>query len=234
MSNITFVIARYNEPLDFLNSEPFFRSKIFLYNKGPDIKQPFGENIIIRTLPNVGRCDHTYLYHIVNEYDHLDDLLCFLPASWRTEGLKSFRAKKTMHHLQETGSACVVVYDGEMDRLPLCYNFQLDHYVPGNNENRSLNPDGGMELSPVRPFGKWYETYIGKETPLRTDALQGVFSAHKNQIKQRSVSFYKTLLSQVVNHHNPEVGHYLERSWASILSSTCFLHVDRHTLTDIK
>lgn len=235
MFNITFVVSRYNEPLNFLAQEPFYTSKVFVYNKGPEFQDPLpGNNVIVRTLPNVGRCDHTYLYHILQEYDQLDDILCFLPASWNEENLKRFRTHKTIRYLQDTGKACVVVYDKETDRLPIYYDFQLDHYMSGNPRNQTLNPDDTMELSTIRPFGKWYETYIGKEVLLQTDAVQGVFSAHKDQIRKRNRDFYQVLLDQMSHHHNPEVGHYLERSWGSIISANCFLHVDRNTMKDIE
>lgn len=233
MVQATFIVSRFHEPLGFLGREPFCSSKVYVYNKGPT--EPVARHAIVRTLPNVGKCDHTYLYHIVEEYDRLDELLCFLPASWEnSEGLKRFRTERTLCHLREHGSAAVVAYDGGMgDRMAQCYDFQLDHYLSGFPDNRQTNGDGTMEPAPVRPFGRWYETYVGKGVPLRTDALQGVLVAHRDQVWKRNRSFYQALLEQVDHHPNPEVGHYLERSWASIVSADTFLYVDRHTLQDM-
>jgi hypothetical protein len=65
------VIARYNENLDWLkNLDP--KIKITIYNKGPEnINYPYIK------LQNNGRETHTYLYHIVNNYNKLSDLTIF-------------------------------------------------------------------------------------------------------------------------------------------------------------
>ena len=67
------VIARYNENLDWLKKIKKSKDlKITVYNKGPDdITIPFIK------LPNIGRESHTYLYHIINNYDNLADQTIF-------------------------------------------------------------------------------------------------------------------------------------------------------------
>ena len=67
------VVARYNENLDWLKKIKKSKDlKITVYNKGKDdIDIPF------IPLPNVGRESHTYLYHIINNYDNLADQTIF-------------------------------------------------------------------------------------------------------------------------------------------------------------
>ena len=67
------VVARYNENLDWLKKIKKSKDiKITIYNKGKDdINIPF-----IR-LPNIGRESHTYLYHIINNYNNLADQTIF-------------------------------------------------------------------------------------------------------------------------------------------------------------
>jgi len=67
------VVARYNENLDWLKEIKKSKDiKITVYNKGKDdIDVPF------IPLPNVGRESHTYLYHIINNYDNLADQTIF-------------------------------------------------------------------------------------------------------------------------------------------------------------
>ena len=63
------VIARYNEDLSWLNKIDK-NIKITIYNKGNNnINFPFIQ------LPNIGRESHTYLYHIINNYDNLADII---------------------------------------------------------------------------------------------------------------------------------------------------------------
>ena len=65
------VIARYDEKLDWVKKIEK-NIKITIYNKGKnDIDFPF------ITLPNIGRESHTYLYHIINNYDKLADQTIF-------------------------------------------------------------------------------------------------------------------------------------------------------------
>ena len=72
------VIARYNEDLSWLKKIPK-NIKIIIYNKGLDdiVKIPGVKYDIIK-LPNIGRESHTYLYHIINNYDNLANktILC--------------------------------------------------------------------------------------------------------------------------------------------------------------
>lgn len=67
------VVARYNENLDWLKDIKKSKDiKITVYNKGnDDITVPF------IPLPNIGRESHTYLYHIINNYENLADQTIF-------------------------------------------------------------------------------------------------------------------------------------------------------------
>jgi hypothetical protein len=60
------IVAKYNEDIKWLDGLDFNK---FIYNKG---KGKVGTK-----LPNVGNEAHTYLYHIVNNYDNLDDINIF-------------------------------------------------------------------------------------------------------------------------------------------------------------
>jgi hypothetical protein len=65
------VVARYNEDISWLKDLPK-DIKITVYNKGQnDIPMPY------INLPNKGRESHTYLYHIVNNYNNLAEMTIF-------------------------------------------------------------------------------------------------------------------------------------------------------------
>ena len=66
------VVARYNECLNWLLP---YEDITIVYNKGADDLPPF-KNII--KLENVGREGHTYLYHIIREYDNLSERITFI------------------------------------------------------------------------------------------------------------------------------------------------------------
>ncbi len=72
MDTTEMVVARYNEDLSWL-SDVSDDIKIIVYNKGqPDVAQ-----YPIITLPNIGRESHTYLHHIITNYDNLADVTIF-------------------------------------------------------------------------------------------------------------------------------------------------------------
>jgi hypothetical protein len=79
--SIELVIARYNENLEWTKEEPFCNYNIIVYNKGSNLNF-YKDNIKhIYNLPNVGMCDHTYMYHIIYKYHDLADITFFLPGS---------------------------------------------------------------------------------------------------------------------------------------------------------
>tara|TARA_Y100000389_G_C17471116_1_gene531039 strand:+ start:4711 stop:6876 length:2166 start_codon:yes stop_codon:yes gene_type:complete len=67
------VIARYNESLEWCKP---YASMCIVYNKGEPLKNNFG--LKIRQLTNVGRESHTYLSHIIYNWDTLNDYTVFL------------------------------------------------------------------------------------------------------------------------------------------------------------
>ena len=69
------IISRFNEDLSWLDhyKENF---NITIYNKGTKLSNISFGNII--SLPNVGRESHTWVHHIFNNYENLDDKNIFL------------------------------------------------------------------------------------------------------------------------------------------------------------
>lgn len=67
---VELVIARYNEDISWLSKVK--NMKITIYNKGED-----NINKSSIKLPNIGRESHTYLTHIIDNYDNLSDITIF-------------------------------------------------------------------------------------------------------------------------------------------------------------
>ena len=66
------VIAKYKEDVSWSNQ--FKTSRVIIYDKS-------GEDNGFVNLPNFGRESHTYLTHIINNYDNLPDYTCFLQGN---------------------------------------------------------------------------------------------------------------------------------------------------------
>jgi hypothetical protein len=78
------VISHYNENLDWVKSlDP--EIKIYLYTKGNFGSLPSflkgKNNIYIESLENIGNEQHTYYYHLVKNYNNLEDLVYFIQAN---------------------------------------------------------------------------------------------------------------------------------------------------------
>jgi len=81
LSNITIIVSRFNENLNWINEFPFNQFKYIVYNKGNN--ENFEKNNVVKIvkLENIGRCDHTFLYHIIENYDNLSNIVVFFPGS---------------------------------------------------------------------------------------------------------------------------------------------------------
>ena len=75
------VVARYNENIEWINKVAHLFNKVYLYNKGTQIKMSLKSNVLIYVLPNHGRESNTYLTHIINNYNTLGDRIIFTQAN---------------------------------------------------------------------------------------------------------------------------------------------------------
>ena len=209
------VISRYNETLEWINNEPFNKHPVVIYNKGVNNKYVNNYNVVKTVnLPNVGRESHTYLYHIINNYNNLADVTIFLPGSADLIN-KYNRAKKMVEMVERTNNTVLsCAYDPMIVKNQ--YNFTIDEYFSSHSNNKQINQNGVIQKSSIRPYGKWYEkTFVNGEKNIFVSYC-GIISISKKNILQKPKSYYEKLLYELDTHHNPEVGHYLERSWYPI------------------
>jgi hypothetical protein len=143
-NNVEIVISRYNEDLSWINEYPFNQFEYIVYNKGDN--DNFEKNNVkkIINLDNVGRCDHTYLYHIINNYDNLSEHTIFLPGSSNMI-TKYTKAKKYNLCKKALEDRISVIVDGD------CHTDKLrEPYIALATATRSLvlhievNPGIGM------------------------------------------------------------------------------------------
>jgi hypothetical protein len=206
------IVSRYNENLDWTLEFPFNQFKYIVYNKG--VNDTFEKKNVSQVipLPNIGRCDQTYLFHIVSNYNKLSDIVIFLPGSVNMECKKIIAVKLLLNILQTKKSSFI---GGETNSIFQLFNsFLLDNWVCQNKTNQSLNNETQLYLSPQRPFGNWFLQHGFKD--VNQYCYYGIFSVDKRDVYQHHISRYVQLLKELSVHSNPEVGHYTERAWASI------------------
>lgn len=216
---VEMVVARYMEKLDWIKTEPYNQFKYIVYNKGSNEDFVKTDRFIKEVkLENVGREGHTYLYHIIENYDNLPDITIFFVGSMELPR-KDERGKKIIAELNKIDVptsvfACtkpkVSVYEDEKD-------FTIDNYSSTNETNLAANGDKNVALSHIRPFGKWYNTYF-KGVENKCISHFGLFAIAKETILAKPKTYYAELIKQLDKHHQPEEGHYFERSWYSVFS----------------
>ena len=204
------VVSRFNEKLEWLKQEPFSKFPVLIYNKGDDqfYRPP---NSWVVQLANVGRESHSYLYHILFHYNHHAKVTIFLPGSMD----KDYKMSRALRMIEEIRRNHCAVFLGEKYENNAFYSFQLEEWTSTSQENHEKNPESTLAPARIRPFGKWYDSTFS--TPLRYFSYYGIFSVDRSDILQRPRLFYKNLLKELAFSSNPEVGHYIERSWASVL-----------------
>ncbi len=251
------ILSRFNENLDYLKDNPllFKDYDIIIYNKGPEINNEYiKERCKIINLPNVGRETHSFLYHIIENYNTFEKSLynfyLFLPASFYKHEKKLEIVLSILTQMINIESANIFYkYLLSKPVYEELYDFTLEEWDATDKENKKLlNKNNSiLEKSPTRPFGKWYLENIGEiksnkvstesssaaskmlwglKDPLATNRINkvnsvsfySIFGTKKESILKYNIDFYKKLISFVDYHNNPEVGHYIERTWCSLFS----------------
>ena len=66
--------------MNWTTTAPFNKYKYIVYNKGDN--EDYNKTNVLRSynIKNQGKCDHTYLYHIVHNYHNLSEIVVFLPG----------------------------------------------------------------------------------------------------------------------------------------------------------
>ena len=197
------VIARYNENINWLL--PYSNISI-IYNKGD---KNFSKTFDSIDLPNFGRESHTYLYHIINNYDNLADRTIF------------FQGQINDHRVLDINS----YFSNNEDIIGKIEYLHIDELKKSINhigkwKKEKIN--GLMRPCKYTPYD-WITKVIGislnpNETQIKV--IWGAnFSLSKKIILQKPKIFYENILRYIDYNKNPEEGHFLERTWYLIFAN---------------
>ena len=218
MENIDIIISRYNENLNWTLESPFCDFNYIVYNKG--INTNFEKKKIkqIINLQNVGRCDHTYFYHIVNNYHKLNNITIFFPGSLNMSDKKE-KAIKLINEIKKNNYSKAIFNCYYTDNLINEFeNFSLTEWQTSQSENKLLNNETQLHLAKLRPFKKWFLYNFGNNKKYNYFVMQGIFSIDKRDIIQHDIKKYRYFEKILSVNSNPEVGHYIERSYGAIFT----------------
>lgn len=215
MNNIDIVIARFNEDLNWTIESPFNHFQYIVYNKGNN--DNFNKTNVkqIINIENVGKNDHTFLYHITENYHKLSNIIVFFPGSLNIN-YKKTKAKLVLNNIINSNYLKAYFAGHYHENIKEIFNnFTLDNWETTDKNNLLLNNESVLQKSEIRPYGKWYTHFFGN-IQAKWFTMCGIFSIDKRDIIQHPIERYQKLLGMVSSHSNPEVGHYIERSWGVI------------------
>jgi hypothetical protein len=185
------VVARYQENVDWTNG----LTDCIIYNKGsipPNSKHPSVQ------LSNVGREGHTYLYHIITNYDNLDDHTCFL------QGQPFDHTPDLERRFQLFQSNPVSFY--LLSRNIYFINLSYDY------------TDVSLHKLLISTYEKVFA--ISKRNHHFQFGAGAQFIVSRDVIRSRPKSFYENIMRLMDHDINPPEGFVLERFWSMIFNHT--------------
>ena len=173
------------------------RARIWVYNKCDNLKDKTAIN-----LPNVGRDFHTFLYHIVTQYEYLPEGRIIFTAST----LNKHNRLKRLQHLMNFDGDCFCDWGHGTQSIRSIWN------------DWTKNSYDGTQLLPAVPrgFRSWCRTHLGDIDTSSKRCGNGTFLTTGARIRNRPLAFYVSLLNQLRTHNAPEAVHYMERVTAHI------------------
>ena len=203
------IISRYQENISWLKAHKNF--KIIIYNKGSKIKNKNFENII--NLDNVGRESHTWIYHIVNNYNNLDDVNIFLQG--RLDDLNCMAYMDPNEYLRNIDE-----YGFVASRYGILTPFHWQWHV-GIEKNKKYKNNwdsNNISRSPIG-FRKFAKNLFPKIPKFVATSYGGCFAVKREIIKKYDINFYINLLEKLSLHKNPIEGHFMERLWCYMFTN---------------
>jgi len=238
------VLASFAEDLSWVSAYVGKENiDVTVYEKGQDF--PFLLGVKTLPLPNVGRESHTFLHHIVHNYDKLADWTVFSQATPPSWGY--LVGSSTNGHLPDKVSFDDYVQPFPHGRdstfvLNAATQFprglqitRLGLMKQGLNEESSdlcpkLGADGWSDwwFSKDHPHVKFaasmvdfYHRYIALDEddgkPLTIAFAQGArFAVSRERIRSRPLRYYARLLNLLSRHRGPTEGYWMEASWYDV------------------
>ncbi len=203
---------------------------------------PLQENATILELPNVGRCDHSYAYYITNLLDkrivkgeEKDSVVIFLKDDMSTENLHQpghwSNLERMVREASSTnGFSCGVVPIKRFSvyhKVSAWFNFVMKSY---DHKKELYKHDGVSFKSIYQNLGDFYKSVISSagggdpDTSISFPELVqvcygGVFAASYSNIKKVDHSTWERIELALSRGNNIEEGHFMERSWGSLLAT---------------
>lgn len=205
---VKFVIAKYNENVDWVND---LKHPYIIYDKS-DLPVKGS-----KVLKNVGREGETFLYHIVNNYDNLDDITVFLQAN-------------PFDHLQILSGWRGITDKKEIEYVINKMNTEINDSTPFTTfyqvlYNNPYNVNGvDVKEACLKYYGESYDFF--------TTSPGAQYIVPKQYILSRPLEFWKNLHRAMYN--NELNGYCQEALWYLAYKHDMNYNVGNHDLEKAK
>jgi len=160
-------------------------------------------------IPNYGRCDYAFLYHIVKHYDHLDDITLFVKNNWACQHIDVW------NHIQQCRN-----YDFMESGKQRRFQYWRDEYAP---YPRHEEIHRGSHVFAQTTIDWYHEVFPGILPPHVVPGwgMGPCFSVSKKLIHRHPKEVYQCLLEKFypesgswniekANHMYPEMKYQIE------------------------
>ena len=221
------VVSRYSEKLDWILNIDSSVS-VVVYNKGEDNLSPevVSRTNKIKSLPNVGREGHTYLTHIIDNYDKLADITFFTQGHPHLLGrsIKSFLDIKNSHEKRS-------VMKLQTNKKSVGHIFYHDNAKPPEHCKLAFTRRWKQTQKSKHTLHDYWNTHVNYTFPLKEQckfSYNATFSVTKSYIQNYKIPYYEKLKTSLEYHVAPEEGHFLERAWGTIFNPTTEMVYDNN------
>lgn len=235
-NDISLIVARYNEDIDWVKA---YDDIAIIYNKGDKINIYFNRIINIE---NIGREGHTYLYHIINNYNNLSSRVIFTQADPFTHnntllfGIDNYDKfidvqPLGLYYIKEMIPPSIILSNNK-----IITKYGLEYLVIKVNNNldycdKYYFDDSGIKNLIMSYYNRFKNTksiienfLIRSNFPYTKQINKirytwcGLFSVIKEKIIKYDISIYNNLLNELISYDSQggENGYILERLWLYI------------------
>jgi hypothetical protein len=236
---IIVVVSHCNKPLHWMqdyivNGTFFVIARIYIISKCGE--QPLGapEGAVVQAVSNVGREGHTYAYFIteilpqevgVNSSvaKQQESIVVFLKdTTWKNHGqqLEELRNLETMVRLASSsnGFGCFgspPKHGSAYHNITMLSQFEIDNYDSGYAPNGNIP----FKSSHTDLGAYWLAINATLTQKLVPVCYGGRFAASVENIYKQDMNMWMKLEISLTRGDNIEEGHFVERSWAALLSN---------------